>query len=97
MASASRANCSMSKRYPASRSSGCIKNLPCRQDLVPPKRISQGRLLDEVDFSPEQRFDLIFQVKQIPQIPAGVRLEHDEQIDVAVAAEIVPQHGSEER
>src|SRR5438874_6709607 len=97
MASASRANCSMSKRYPASRSPGCIKHLACRQDLVPPKRISQGCLLDEINLSPEQRFDFVFQVKQIPQIPPGVRLEHHEQIDVAIAPEIVPQDGAEER
>src|ERR1043166_1768168 len=97
MAIASRENGSMSKRYPASCVSGCIKHLACPHNLVPSKRVFQRRLLHQIHFPAKQRRQLVLAMHQIPQIPRIVRLEDHEQIDVAVVVEIVAQDRPEER
>src|ERR1043165_2187751 len=80
-----------------SRLSGCIEQLPRPQNLVSPKRVIERRFLDEIHFPAEQRRELVLAMHEIPQIPGIVRLENDEQIDVAVVVEIVADHRAEER
>src|ERR1043165_2369584 len=97
MATSSRENRSMSSRYPASRRSGRIEHFARRQNLVSPKRVIERRFLDEIHFPAEQRVELVLAMHEIPQIPRIVRLENDEQIDVAVVVEIVAEHRAEKR
>src|ERR1043165_8539169 len=80
-----------------SRLSGCIEQLPRPQNLVSPKRVIERRFLDQIHFPAEQRRELVLAMHEIPQIPGIVRLEDDEQIDVAVVVEIVAKHRAEKR
>jgi len=61
-----------------------------------PERISQGLLLDEVDLPPEQLAEFIPHIEKIPETPHGLRLEGNQNIDVALGREVLAQNRAEQ-
>src|SRR6185436_10246224 len=72
-------------------------HLPRPKNLPSAEWISQASLADHVHLAAQKRRKLVLQVDEIKEAPARVRLERDQDIDIAAEVEIVPQDGAEER
>src|SRR5689334_19993106 len=85
-------------RAAASRRSRGIHNLAPGEDLVTTERVLQQPLLDEIDSAAtEHRRQLVAHVHVALRRHRLSGLEADQNIDIAVRPEILPEHGAEQR
>ena len=64
---------------------------------MPPKRVSQSFPFDEVHAAAEERGELVAHRREVPETPRGVVGKGDQDVDVALRTEVIPEHRSEER
>src|SRR5665648_20915 len=75
--------------------SGSKGDLGGLDDALAEEMTEAGRRV-QVDLAPEELAELALQVDELKQADTGVGGELDKHVDVALGAEVVAQHGSEE-
>jgi len=73
-----------------------IQHLARSQDFPAAEGIVQSALHDQIYISPEKRFQFVFHIYDIVKTPSMIRLEFNEDVNVAVRAKVITQDGTEE-
>lgn len=77
--------------------SGRVDHLMFSKYLLFPEGIAQSIFFYYVHISTEEVLQLLAHIKYVPHTPGSIVLKSDEDIDIAIWAEILPQHRPKHR
>lgn len=63
---------------------------------MPPERVPEPSPGHQVDAPAQESFELVSHIHEIKETPARIQIERDQDVDVALCREVLPQHRAEE-